>query len=112
MVDVSKLTAAQRQHHDVMLLEHYHKLCNTNEPSSMFVSPPPIPKIESLSQSTILSMDSGSFGRNRADVNIKQPTTLEVTDTEKVMTYNEYLYPPQPQDISNVFAVADLSSHL
>ena len=33
MVDVSKLTPAQRQQHDVMLLHHYHELCNTNEPS-------------------------------------------------------------------------------
>ena len=75
MVDVSKLTPAQRQHHAVMLLQHYHELCNTNDPSSMFVSPPPIPNIESLSQSIISSLDSGSFGRNRADVNIQQQTT-------------------------------------
>ena len=27
------------------------------------------------------------------------------------MDYNEYLYPPPPQDISNLFAAADLSSH-
>ena len=53
MVDVSKLTPAQRKQHAVMLLHHYHELCNTNEPSSMFVSPPPIPSIESFSQSTI-----------------------------------------------------------
>ena len=59
MVDVSKLTPAQRQQHDVMLLEHYHELCNTNDPSSTFVSPPPIPNIESFSQSTISSLDSG-----------------------------------------------------
>ena len=55
MVDVSKLAPAQRQQHAVMLLQHYHKLCNTNDPSSMFVSPPPIPNIESLYQSTISS---------------------------------------------------------
>ena len=53
MVDVSKLTPAQRQQHVVILLQHYHKLCNTNYPSSMIVSPPPILNIESLSQSTI-----------------------------------------------------------
>ena len=74
MVDVSKLTPAKRQQHSVMLLHHYHELCNMNEPSSMFVSPPPIPNIESLSQSTTSSLDSGSFGRNRADVNIQQQT--------------------------------------
>ena len=34
MVDVSKLTPAQRQQHAVMLLEHYHELCNINDPSS------------------------------------------------------------------------------
>ena len=46
MVDVSKLTLAQWQQHAVLLLEHYHELCNTNNPSSTFVSPPPIPNIE------------------------------------------------------------------
>ena len=46
MVDVSKLTPAQRQQHAVMLLEYYQELCNTNDPSSTFVSPPPIPNIE------------------------------------------------------------------
>ena len=64
MVDVSKLTPAQQQQHAVMLLQNYHELCNTNDPSSIFVSPPPITNIESLSQSTISSLDSGSFGRN------------------------------------------------
>ena len=53
MVDVSKLTPAQRQQHAVLLLEYYHELCNTNDPSSTFVSPPPITNIESFSQSTI-----------------------------------------------------------
>ena len=32
MVDVSKLTPAQQQQHAVMLPEHYHELCNTNDP--------------------------------------------------------------------------------
>ena len=76
-----KLKPAQRQEHAVMLLQHYHELCNTNDPSSMFVSPPPITKIEFLSQSTISSIDSGSFGRNQVDVNIQQQTTLEVAYT-------------------------------
>ena len=48
----------------------------------MFVSPPTIPNIESLSQSTISSLVSGSFGRNRADVNIQQKTTPELANTE------------------------------
>ena len=73
----------------------------------MFVSPPPIPNIESLYQSSISSLDSGSFGRNLSDVNIQQPTTSEVADTETVMAYNEDLYPQPPQDISNVFAAVD-----
>ena len=42
MVDVSKLTQAQQQQHYIMLHQHYHELCNTNDPSSMFVPPPPI----------------------------------------------------------------------
>ena len=98
MVDVSKLTLAQLPQHAVMLLHHYHKLCNTNDPSSMFVSPPPIPNIESLSQSTISSLDSGSFDRNRDDGNIQQPTTSEVANTETVMGYNEDIDPPPPHD--------------
>ena len=52
-----------------------------NNTSSMFVSPPPIPNIESLSQSTISSLGIGSFGRNISDVNIQQQNTLEVADT-------------------------------
>ena len=76
----------------------------------MFVSPPPIPEIELLSQSTISSLDSGSFDRNRADGNIQQPTTSEVANTETVMAYNQDLDPPPPYDISNAFAAAELSS--
>ena len=106
---VSKLTLSQCQQHAVMLLQHYHELCNTNDPSSIFVSPLPIPNIESLSQFTISSLDSGSFGRNRSDVNIQQPTTSEVANTGTVMAYNKDLYLPPPQDISNMFAAADLS---
>ena len=76
----------------------------------MFVSPPPIPNIESLSQSTISSLDNGSCDRHRADGNIQQQTTLEVPNTETVMAYNEDIDPPPPHDISNVFAAADLLS--
>ena len=63
----------------------------------MFVSPPPIPNIESLSQSTISSLDSGSFDINRADGNIQQPTTSEVSNTETVMAGNKHpnYSPPQ-----------------
>ena len=81
MVYVSKLTPAQRQQHAVMLLEHYHELCNMNDPSSMFVSPPPIPNIESFSHSTISSLDSGSFDRNQDDGNNQQPTTATLVTT-------------------------------
>ena len=66
-----------------MLLQNYHELCNTDDPSSMFVSSPPITNIESLSQSTISYLDSGLFGRNRADVNIQLQTTSEVANTDK-----------------------------
>ena len=88
MVTVSKLTPAQKQQHSVMLLQHYHELCNMNDPSSIFLSPPPIPNIESLSQSTISFLDSRSFGIKIADVNIQQQTTSEVAYTETVMAYN------------------------
>ena len=43
-------------------------------------------------------------------MNIQQPTTSEVSDTDTVMASNEYLYPPPPQDISNVFSEADVLS--
>ena len=43
-------------------------------------------------------------------MNIQQQTTSEVADTETVMVYNGDLDLPPPQDISNVFAAADLSS--
>ena len=61
MVDLSKLTPAQRQQYAVTLLQHYHELCNTNDPSSMFVYSPPIPNIESLFQPTISSLYILSF---------------------------------------------------
>ena len=77
----------------------------------MFVSPTPIPNIESLSISTISSLDSKSLGRNRADMNIQQPTTSELSDTDTVMAFNTDLDPPSPQDISIFFATAKLSSH-
>ena len=54
--------------------------------------------------------DSGSFGRNRADVNIQQHNTSKVADTDTVMTDNEEIDPSPPQDIMNVFAAADLLS--
>ena len=76
----------------------------------MFVSPPPIPNIESLSQSTISSLDSGSFDRNRSDRNIQQPTASEVANIDTAMAGNEDMDTPPPQDILNVFAAADLSS--
>ena len=43
-------------------------------------------------------------------MNIQQKNTPEVTDIDTVMAYNEDLYPPPPQDISNLFAAAELSS--
>ena len=89
-----------------MLIQHYQKMYNMNDPSSMFVYQPPIPNIESLSQSTISSLDSGLFGRNWADMNIQEQTTSEVSNTETVMSDNEELDPPSSQDILNVFTAA------
>ena len=43
-------------------------------------------------------------------MNIQQPTTLEVANTETVMDYNEEIDLPQPQAISNVFVAVELSS--
>ena len=73
-----------------MLLQHHHELCNTNDPSSMFVSPAPISNIESFSQSTISSLYSESFGRNRADMNIQQQTTSKVANTFTELTRRQY----------------------
>ena len=87
------------------------QVCNTNDPSSMFVSSPPIPNIESLSQYNISSLHSGSFSSNRSGANIKQPTTSEVGNIKTVMADNEDLDLPSPRDIFNVFAAADLLSH-
>ena len=47
---------------------------------------------------------------NQYDANIPQQTTSEVSDTKTIMADNEELYTPPSQDISNVFAVADLLS--
>ena len=47
---------------------------------------------------------------NDSVINPTQRTTPEVDNTEIVMAYNEDLDLPSPQDISGVFAVADLSS--
>ena len=58
MMDASKLKPSQRQHHAIMLLQNYHELCNTNDTTSIFVSLPRIPNIESLSKSTISSLGS------------------------------------------------------
>ena len=44
-------------------------------------------------------------------MNIQKQTTSEVAYKETVMTYNEEIDPPPPQDISNVFAAADLTSN-
>ena len=76
----------------------------------MFLSPSPIINIESLSQSTISSLGSGSVGRNISDVNIQQRTTSELANTDKMMADIEDLDPSPPKDIYNVFAAADLSS--
>ena len=43
-------------------------------------------------------------------MNIQQPNTSEVSDTETVMADNEELDLPPPQDIYNVFSEADLLS--
>ena len=63
-----------------------------------------------MSQSTISSLDSESCDRKRADGNIQQQTTSEVSNTETVIAYNEDIDPPSPHDILNVFAAVDLSS--
>ena len=65
----------------------------------MFVSPPPITNIESLSHSTIPSLGIGSFGRNRYETNIQKRTTLEVDNAEAMKDDIEKLDPLPPQDI-------------
>ena len=43
-------------------------------------------------------------------MNIQQQNTLEVANINTLMSDNEELDPPSPQDISNIFVAADLSS--
>eukprot|EP00978_Attheya_sp_CCMP212_P041745 scaffold243417_cov75-Attheya_sp.AAC.1 len=63
IVDVNRLSQSQRVQLDTMIIEQYHALCNTTEEPSAFVSTPPIPSIESFSQSTISSLGTrGSRG--------------------------------------------------
>ena len=50
------------------------------------------------------------FVRNIDNVNIQQPITSEVANTETVMAGNEDIDTPPPQDLSNVFAATDLLS--
>ena len=50
--------------------------------------------------------------KNRADVILQQQTTSEVANTYTFMSNNEELDPSSPQDISNVFAAAELLSCL
>ena len=65
--------------------------------------------IESLSQSTISSLDSELFDRNRDDGNIQRPATSEVANTATVVAGKKDIDTPPPHDISIVFAAADLS---
>ena len=44
-------------------------------------------------------------------MNIQEPTTSEVSDTDTVMVYNEDIDPSPPQDISNVFTATEFLSH-
>ena len=44
-------------------------------------------------------------------MNIQQKNTSEVANTDTVKADNKELYPPQPQDIYNLFAAADLPSN-
>ena len=44
-------------------------------------------------------------------MNIQQPTTSELANTETVMVYNEDIDTPPPQYIQNVFAAEYLLSH-
>ena len=76
----------------------------------MFVSPPPITNIESLSQSTISSLYGGSFDKNRFDVNIQHLTISEEADIDTVMAYNKDLDTTPPHYILNMFSAAHLLS--
>ena len=101
IVDVSKLTNEERQEHAAMLIQHYEELCNTNDDATSFISPPPFPNISLLSTSTISSLGNSSSSRNKDQVN---------DNTMKTLVNNEEEEPPLPQDLTNVFEAADLSS--
>jgi hypothetical protein len=106
IVDVSKLTNEERQEHAAMLIQHYEELCNTNDDATSFISPPPFPNISLLSTSTISSLGNSSSSRmastaNKDQVDNNNMTTLVNNDEEES---------PLPQDLTNVFEAADLSS--
>ena len=65
----------------------------------MCVYPPYIPNIEQLSQLTISSLGSESFGRKIYDVNIQQQNASGVNNIDTVMSENEELDPSTQQDI-------------
>eukprot|EP00978_Attheya_sp_CCMP212_P017891 scaffold48234_cov60-Attheya_sp.AAC.5 len=128
MVDVNQLTPLQREQHTTMIIQHYHALCNTNKDSSTFVSPPPIPTIESLSQSTVSSMgtrgsrsstSSGttsssrlhSQSSSRTNSSCIRASRRNVSAHGPVGPLMTAIDPPVPQDLLNVFAASGLSSY-
>eukprot|EP00978_Attheya_sp_CCMP212_P024273 scaffold76016_cov51-Attheya_sp.AAC.2 len=128
IVDVNRLTPSQQEQLDTMIIQQYHAVCNTNEDSSTFVSTPAIPTIESLSQSTVSSLETRgsrsstsagttsssrlrSESSSRTNSSCSRASRRNVSAHAPVAPLMTALDPPVPQDLSNVFAASGLSSY-
>ena len=140
IVDVTRLTSAQREEFDRMIITQYHALCNENEEPSSFVSTPPIPNIDSLSQSTISSLGTGgsrsstfssstttsssshissSLGTNSPGPRISgctvsndAPMNSSTAEINHVAPSTTVIEPPLAQDLSNIFAASSSTSSI
>eukprot|EP00978_Attheya_sp_CCMP212_P001878 scaffold3890_cov33-Attheya_sp.AAC.6 len=130
MVDVNQLTPLQRKQHTTMIIQHYHALCNTNEDSSTFVSPPPIfqPSNPYRNQPFhplghadhgaalvlahfIQRMSLHSESSSRTNSACSRSSRRNVSAHDPVAPLMTAIDPPVPQDLSNVFAASGLSSY-
>jgi hypothetical protein len=139
IVDVSRLTPSQREQLDTIIIQQYRALCNETEDPSTFVSTPPIPTVESLSQSTISSLgssgsrstlssgtasSSSSHSGTRSstnsllnrisgcDVSADTPVAPSTSVIDPPATSTTVIDPPSPQDLSNVFAASAIHSSI
>jgi hypothetical protein len=123
-----------------MIIQQYHALCNETDDPSSFVSTPPIPNIESLSQSTISSHGtrgsrsstlssstttsssshlSSSLGTNSPRTRISgrpvsddAPMDPSTAEIDHLAPSTTVIEPPLAQDLSNIFAASSSTSSI